>query len=190
MQARLSVAVQETLSELSTSTTSLPHALNKGIEAYRKELTTVICLTGAAMLPNLNGRATATPDAVESLLLRWLPRPSSKNVFVGDVVAFNSPLATADIQNVLIRRVAAMEGEEMVSDDPEDEPFFIPPGVCPSSSLSPLLLLGERGEAGPIVLPCRHPSFWGALCLTSIAAEGVAGGERRLVQRCGRGFAY
>lgn len=128
MQARLSFAVEEVLSELSTNAPSLPQALTKGLEAYRKELTTVMALTGAAMVPTLNARAASAPTALENLLLRLIPRPSSKNVFVGDVVALNSPLHAPDAQNVLIRRVAAMEGDEMVSDDPEDEPFFIPPG--------------------------------------------------------------
>jgi hypothetical protein len=57
-------------------------------------------------------------------------------VYVGDVVAFNSPLHPPDMQNVMIRRVAAMEGDEMVSDDPEDTPFFIPPGVSMGSTAS------------------------------------------------------
>lgn len=144
-QARLSFAVEEVFSELSTSAPSLPNALTKGIEAYRKELTTVVALTGAAMVPNLNARASSTPDACENLLLRLLPRPSSKNVFVGDVVAFNSPLHLPDRQNVMVRRVAAMEGDEMVSDDPADEPFLIPQGMFlfkPSSA--PMIIAFQR----------------------------------------------
>lgn len=51
------------------------------------------------------------------------------------VVAFQSPWnnTTSGEQiapNVLVRRVAAAEQHEMVSDDPEEVSFFLPEGTC------------------------------------------------------------
>ena len=103
-----------------------------GVEAYNKQLTTVITLTGVAMLPTLNNKAASESQAnqaVDSLLLRYLPRATARSVFEGDVVAFNSPLARQEQDNVLVRRIAATEGAEMVSDDYEDVPFTLPTGI-------------------------------------------------------------
>ena len=44
------------------------------------------------MCPGLNRRALKDPSAIEKLVVRLLPRPSARSVWVGDVVAFNSPL--------------------------------------------------------------------------------------------------
>ena len=135
---RLRYGWEETLSQLRSTTATVPDAIHKGVEAYYRELTTVICMSGAAMAPGLNPKAASHPagGAVDSLLLRCIPRPSMRSVFEDDVVAFTSPLAHPDAQNVLVRRVAAMEGAEMLSDDPQDESFKIPSGAgCFSSML-------------------------------------------------------
>ena len=42
---------------------------------------------------NSSSSGSAASASVEKLLMRWIPRPSVGNVFVGDVVAFNSPLS-------------------------------------------------------------------------------------------------
>ena len=63
---------------------------------------------------------------VDRLLMRCLPRLSGKSVFAGDVVAFKPPPGVDG--DLLIRRVAAVEGEEMISDDPEDAAFHLKPG--------------------------------------------------------------
>lgn len=44
------------------------------------------------MAPSLNSRAVKDASAVEKLVVRHLARPSSRSVWVGDVVAFSSPL--------------------------------------------------------------------------------------------------
>ena len=44
------------------------------------------------MCPGLNRRAAQDPSAIEKLVVRLLPRPSGRTLWVGDVVAFNSPL--------------------------------------------------------------------------------------------------
>ncbi|KAG0581498.1 hypothetical protein KC19_4G257000 [Ceratodon purpureus] len=63
----------------------------------------------------------------ETLLIRSLPRPSSRSVFVGDVVMLKDP---QNPERELVRRVAALEGEEMESSDPNDEPFRLDRGTC------------------------------------------------------------
>ncbi len=47
------------------------------------------------MCPGLNRHALKDAGAIEKLVVRLLPRPSTRCVWVGDVVAFNSPLGKA-----------------------------------------------------------------------------------------------
>lgn len=49
----------------------------------------------------------------------------TRKPFTGDIVAFRPPSGEGDL---LVRRVAAIEGEEMVSDEPEDVSFKLPEG--------------------------------------------------------------
>ena len=44
-------------------------------------------------------------------------------------MAFNSPLAGSGTEHVMVRRVAAMEGEELITDDPADGSYTIPEGA-------------------------------------------------------------
>jgi inner membrane protease subunit 1 len=129
MLQKFQCGVQEAIS---TSSSSLTVALTRGVEAYRRELTTVISLTGAAMAPTLNPAALSSDKGglVDRLLLRSIPRPTHRSVFVGDVVAFHSPLAPVTEQNVLVRRIGAGPGDELVTDDPEAESYTIPAGHC------------------------------------------------------------
>lgn len=96
------------------------------------------------------------PDAVERLLVRLLPRPSERTVFAGDVVAFTSPFTAAAVagvggmggvlgaagsalgpealQNTMVRRVAAMPGDELVAGEgEEDEEAIVVPEVRPGA---------------------------------------------------------
>ena len=99
-----------------------------GIEAYNRQLTSMLCLTGASMLPTLNPNAKGQDSAKDKLLMRLLPRAEQgRTVFVDDVVAFNPPFAAGN-DGVMVRRVAALEGEEMVSSDKDDEAFELPQG--------------------------------------------------------------
>jgi hypothetical protein len=68
--------------------------------------------------------------------MRCLPRPSLRAVFTGDVVAFNSPLAGPGAEHLMVRRVAAVEGEELITDDPADGSYTIPEGE-PCAVLAP-----------------------------------------------------
>lgn len=63
----------------------------------------------------------------ETLLIRSLPRPNPRSVFVGDVVMLKDP---QNPEREIVRRVAALEGEEMESSDPSDEPFCLARGTC------------------------------------------------------------
>ena len=104
------------------------------------------------MAPTLNAKA-ATPQSsssppagssssssststVDKLLMRCIPRPSLRAVFAGDVVAFNSPVAGPGAEHLMVRRVAAVEGEELVTDDPADGSYTIPEGM-PKTSFVP-----------------------------------------------------
>ena len=58
-----------------------------------------------------------------SLILSELHR----SVFVGDVVMLKDP---QNPERELVRRVAALEGEEMESSDPDDQPFRLDRGTC------------------------------------------------------------
>ncbi|DBB11480.1 TPA: hypothetical protein ACH3X3_006889 [Trebouxia sp. C0006] len=126
--ARLKLGFDETLAQMQTTTATLPVAFQKGLEAYRKELTQVIYQAGSSMAPVLNAKALTDPDAKEKLLLRVFPRPSFKSLYTGDIVALQSPLSAQ--QQVLVRRLAAVEGEEMVSDDPDLESWSLPENHC------------------------------------------------------------
>ncbi len=83
------------------------------------------------MLPTLACKASAQQSAVDTLLMRCMPRPNLRSIFSGDVVAFGSPLApAADDSAIMVRRVAAVEGEDLVTDDPSDGSFTIPEGTA------------------------------------------------------------
>ncbi|XP_024372322.1 mitochondrial ATP-independent inner membrane protease subunit 2 isoform X2 [Physcomitrium patens] len=88
----------------------------------------------------------------ETLLIRSLPRPSPRSVFVGDVVMLKDP---QNPETKLVRRIAALEGEEMVSLSAEDEPFKLAPGtcwvLCDNESISPKESRDSR-SFGPLPL--------------------------------------
>ncbi|KAK3026162.1 hypothetical protein RJ639_040549 [Escallonia herrerae] len=60
-----------------------------------------------------------------TLLVRKLPDPTK--AFVGDVVVLKDP---ETLDNFLVRRLAAIEGYEMVSSDEKDEPFVLEENQC------------------------------------------------------------
>ncbi|XP_020249650.1 uncharacterized protein LOC109827099 isoform X2 [Asparagus officinalis] len=63
-----------------------------------------------------------------SLLVRKMAAlPPTKQVFVGDVVMLKDPEKPDDY---LLRRLAAIEGYEMVSKDEKDEPFVLEKDQC------------------------------------------------------------
>ncbi|XP_038692461.1 uncharacterized protein LOC119990559 isoform X2 [Tripterygium wilfordii] len=62
-----------------------------------------------------------------TLLVRKLPFADPMRVFVGDVVVLKDPEKS---NNYLVRRLAAIEGYEMVSTDGKDEPFVLDKDEC------------------------------------------------------------
>ncbi|CAD6264412.1 unnamed protein product [Miscanthus lutarioriparius] len=62
-----------------------------------------------------------------TLLVRKLANLSPTQVFVGDVVLLKDPEKSDDL---IIRRLAALEGYEMVSNDEKDEPFVLEKDQC------------------------------------------------------------
>lgn len=129
-EAMAHLAANKAAFERSSFSEAVTAAVSKFKEAYNKQMTTTIVLAGAAMAPILNAKALTDNTDVEKLVVRHIARPSVRNVAVGDVVAFNNPLSIGESSHVMVRRVAALEGQEMVSDAPEDEAFTIPPGHC------------------------------------------------------------
>lgn len=63
----------------------------------------------------------------ETLLVRKIPVADTKRVFVGDVVVLKDPDKPDDY---LVRRLAAIEGYEMVSKDEKEEPFILDADQC------------------------------------------------------------
>ncbi|KAK4407233.1 hypothetical protein Sango_0304300 [Sesamum angolense] len=62
-----------------------------------------------------------------TLLVRKIPVADARKVFVGDVVVILDP---KDFRNYIVRRLAAVEGDEMVSDVLYEEPFTIGEDWC------------------------------------------------------------
>lgn len=145
----------------------ISEAIAKGLHAFQKQLTAIGVITGAAMAPTLNAAAVGDPEARERFLLRRIPKPAAnRNLFEGDVVAFHSPLSTyvgegeinSEKQHVLVRRVASMEGDELVAGEDEDDPeetFRIPEGYCwvlaDNSEMTPTEAMDSRAF-GPLPL--------------------------------------
>jgi len=137
LAVKFAASAEEVVAQMQSSAhISFTEALAKGMERFQNRMTTVGVLTGAAMSPTLNPAGVVEPTSMERFLLRKIPRPvACRTVFDGDVVAFTSPLSHpggsagetgAAEKHVMVRRIAALEGDEMVSDDPEDESFVIP----------------------------------------------------------------
>ncbi|KAF7804632.1 mitochondrial inner membrane protease subunit 2-like [Senna tora] len=83
------------------------------------KLTYLHCNEGEEMAPTITGNGVT--------LVRKLPLVDPMRVSVGDVVVFNDP---ENKGRFLIRRLAAMEGNEMVSSDENDEPFTLEKNEC------------------------------------------------------------
>jgi hypothetical protein len=123
---KLLVAANEAASAVQGSAaTSVSDALARGLKAFNCQLTAVGIVTGAAMAPTLNAAVSSSPHATERFLMRRIPHAAPhKTVFEGDVIAFTSPLAVPGVDgsgnHVLVRRVAALEGDELIAGDEND----------------------------------------------------------------------
>ncbi|CAI8602828.1 unnamed protein product [Vicia faba] len=75
---------------------------------------------GEEMAPTISGKGA-------TLLVRRLPFPDRRYVYVGDVVVLKNPEKPDDY---LVRRLAATGGYEMASTDQKDESFVLERGQC------------------------------------------------------------
>ncbi|GMP99392.1 hypothetical protein CsSME_00046876 [Camellia sinensis var. sinensis] len=87
---------------------------------FQGKLTYLHWNKGEEMAPTIVGQGG-------TLLVRKLPSTDPTRVFVGDVVVVKDPVNT---DNYLVRRLAAIEGYEMVSTDEKDEPFVLEKDQC------------------------------------------------------------
>ncbi|XAR61093.1 Signal peptidase I [Bertholletia excelsa] len=87
---------------------------------FQGKLTYMHWNKGEEMAPTITG-----PGA--TLLVRKIPLANPTHVFVGDVVMLKDPENT---DNYLVRRLAAIEGYEMISTDEKDEPFVLEKDRC------------------------------------------------------------
>ncbi|VFQ93894.1 unnamed protein product [Cuscuta campestris] len=62
-----------------------------------------------------------------TLLVRKIAIPNPMHVFVGDVVVLKDPVKSDDF---LVRRLTAIQGYEMVSNNEKDEPFVLEEDQC------------------------------------------------------------
>jgi hypothetical protein len=99
------------------------------------------------------GRRTETKDTLVIRRLNPSPQTFLNRVHVNDVVVIQDP---NDDRRKYVRRIAAMEGTEVVSDTPGDKPFRIPDNHC--------WVLRENLNA----LSAPDSSFFGPLSLKHI----------------------
>ncbi|KAK6940665.1 hypothetical protein RJ641_030196 [Dillenia turbinata] len=86
---------------------------------FQGKMTYLHWTKGEEMAPTFGRQGT--------LLVRKIPSADPTRVFVGDVVVVKDP---ANTDNYLVRRLAALEGYEMVSNDEKDEPFVLDKDEC------------------------------------------------------------
>ncbi|CAN4093518.1 unnamed protein product [Withania somnifera] len=87
---------------------------------FQGKLTFMHYNKGEEMAPTLGAQGG-------TLLVRKIPWVDPTKVFVGDVVVLKDPIKSDDY---LVRRLAAVEGYEMVSTDEKDEPFVLEKDQC------------------------------------------------------------
>ncbi|CAI9107623.1 OLC1v1007025C3 [Oldenlandia corymbosa var. corymbosa] len=87
---------------------------------FQGKLTYVHWTKGEEMAPTIGPQGG-------TLLVRRLISPDSSRVDVGDVVVLKDP---ENSDNLIVRRLAAVEGYEMVSKDEKDEPFVLDDDEC------------------------------------------------------------
>ena len=88
---------------------------------------------------------------MDRLLMRCLPRLTGRTVYTGDVVAIKPPQGTES--SLLVRRIAAVEGDEIVSNDPEDTAFTLSKGESESVQHHILLSFPALTDATPVAHP-------------------------------------
>lgn len=112
-------------------------------DIFQERMTFFRTMKGEEMEPTFNAKG-------ETLLVRKIPSPCPRSVFVGDVVVLKDPL---NPEQERVRRVAAIEGDKMVSTDETDIPFELEQGscwvVCDNTSVNPRNAADSR-TFGPV----------------------------------------
>ncbi|XP_007050286.2 PREDICTED: uncharacterized protein LOC18613135 isoform X2 [Theobroma cacao] len=107
---------------------------------FQGKLTYLHWNKGEAMAPTIGAQGG-------TLLVRKIAAADPTRVFVGDVVVLKDPDSS---DNYLVRRLAAIEGYEMVSTDEKDEPFVLEKDQCwvlaDNEKLKPKVI-GSRGQS-------------------------------------------
>eukprot|EP00871_Galdieria_phlegrea_P001352 jgi/Galph1/2217/GphlegSOOS_G890.1 len=124
--ARTREALEPNLKGLISGKLTFPEFQRNVVEELQRPALYTKVFTGDAMSPTIN-EGVPPGEKGEKVVIRRLVSPSDKTVFIDDIVVCRDP---TDEQRNYVRRVIAMSGEEMVSEDPRDISFCIPPGHC------------------------------------------------------------
>ncbi|XP_061967807.1 mitochondrial ATP-independent inner membrane protease subunit 2-like isoform X2 [Populus nigra] len=109
------------MASLSTWCRYIAHKFEYSLSlSYKGKLTFLHWNKGREMTPTIG-------DQGGTLLVRKFPTADPMRVFVGDVVLLKDPEKS---DNFLVRRLAAIEGYEMVSTDEKDDPFVLDKDEC------------------------------------------------------------
>mmetsp|Transcript_12259 Transcript_12259/g.40259 ORF Transcript_12259/g.40259 Transcript_12259/m.40259 type:complete len:198 (-) Transcript_12259:85-678(-) len=105
-------------------------------------------------MPCFSGREhEAKGPAGPEMVVRRFARASASAYRCGDVVAFRDARDASAAVRVAVRRVAAVPGDELVSDAAEDEAFVLPPEhlwvTCDDASVAPAAAYDSR-SFGPL----------------------------------------
>lgn len=95
-----------------------------------KPLSYALPLTGNAMAPLFNADIGDMTTAADRLVIRRLSGNTQSflnRVYVNDVVVIRDP---NDARRKYVRRISALEGAHMASDNEDDAPFRVPPRHC------------------------------------------------------------
>lgn len=95
-----------------------------------KPLSYALPLTGNAMAPLFNADIGDMTTAADRLVIRRLSGNTQSflnRVYVNDVVVIRDP---NDARRKYVRRISALEGAHMASDNEDDTPFRVPPRHC------------------------------------------------------------
>eukprot|EP00262_Sarcandra_glabra_P009324 TRINITY_DN234_c0_g1_i1.p1 TRINITY_DN234_c0_g1~~TRINITY_DN234_c0_g1_i1.p1 ORF type:complete len:206 (-),score=37.64 TRINITY_DN234_c0_g1_i1:405-1022(-) len=120
---------------------------------FQGKLTYLHWNKGEEMAPTIAGNGG-------TLLVRKLPSANPTRVFVGDVVVVKDP---ENSDNYLVRRLAAIEGYEMVSTDEKDTPFVLEKDQC--------WVVSDNESLKP--KEARDSRFFGPLPMTDIVGRVI-----------------
>ncbi|XP_021280256.1 mitochondrial inner membrane protease subunit 1-like isoform X1 [Herrania umbratica] len=120
---------------------------------FQGKLTYLHWNKGEAMAPTIGAQGG-------TLLVRKIAAADPTRVFVGDVVVLKDPDSS---DNYLVRRLAAIEGYEMVSTNEKDEPFVLEKDQC--------WVLADNEKLKP--KEAKDSRFYGPVPMTDIVGRVI-----------------